>query len=80
MSAGEAYSAAKANIAEYVDGAVQQYIDLLDFVAPGTAATQGEFIRNFVGNALLDMVMQTVSPLRICGAATELDYYQGVPA
>lgn len=77
MSAGDAYSAVKDCITEYVDGAVQQYIDLLDFVAPGTVATQGEFIRNFVGNAMLDMVMQMVSPLLMCGAATELDYYGG---
>lgn len=75
----EDYNAAQASILEFVDGAVQEYINLLDFIAPGTEETMGEFIRNTIGNALRDMVLQLFSPLPLCGAATELDYYEGAP-
>lgn len=80
MTGIEPYVDVWASILDFVDAAVAEFIDLLDFVVPGTAEAQGDFIRSTVRNAAMAAFIQVISPLQLSGAATELDYYEGDPA
>lgn len=80
MTGIEPYATIWPSVLDVVDAAVREFIDLLDFIAPGTAEAQGDFIRSTVRNAAMAAFIQVISPLQFCGAATELDYYEGVPA
>lgn len=71
----ESWAALQASILDVADAATREFIDLLDFIAPGTAEAQGDSIRSTVRNAAMAAFIQVISPLQFCGAATELDYY-----